>query len=177
VTTAPRDVDELLGLLATGAGEDDGEPVSLLAHGLQCAALLATESPDDVELQVAGLVHDVGTLAEPGRPRTHAATGAALVEPLLGPRVAVLVGRHDDAKRYLVSTDPAYHDRLSEASVATMRVQGGRMTRDEQAELEALPDLDMLLALRRADDAAKVPGREVPDLDTWRAPLLTLLRR
>ena len=45
----------------------------------------------------------------------------------------------------------------------------------EVAALAAAPDLDALLALRRADDDAKVPGRVVPGLDTWR-PLLPTTR-
>ena len=56
----------LLDLLETGRTADDGEEVDLLAHALQCASLLVDASPDDPELQVAGLVHDIGTLLEPG---------------------------------------------------------------------------------------------------------------
>src|SRR5205085_1602031 len=128
VTGAPiSDVDALLGVLESGAGATDAEDVDLLAHGLQCAALLAGVAPDDEELQIAGLVHDVGTVLWPGRPRTHADAGAAAVADLLGGRVAWLVGHHDEAKRYLVTTDPDYRSRLSAASVATLEVQGGRL--------------------------------------------------
>ena len=99
MTGAPiSDVDSLLGVLESGAAATDAEDVDLLAHGLQCAALLAGVAPDDEELQVAGLVHDVGSVLWPGRPRTHARAGAAAVADLLGERVAWLVGHHDDAK-------------------------------------------------------------------------------
>src|SRR5262249_60560818 len=78
VTSAPvGDVDALLATLQAGAHATDAEDVDLLAHGLQCAALLAEAAPDDPELQVAGLVHDVGTALWPDRPRTHARPGAA----------------------------------------------------------------------------------------------------
>jgi predicted HD phosphohydrolase len=169
VTGAPiRDVGSLLGVLESGAGTTDDEDVDLLAHGLQCAAVVAAVAPDDHELQVAGLVHDVGTMLWPGRPRTHARAGAAAVTDLLGDRVAWLVGHHDEAKRYLVTTDPDYTSRLSPASVFTLEVQGGRLNPTERARLEAEPWLDDLLTLRRADDAAKVPGRDVPPLSHWR---------
>jgi predicted HD phosphohydrolase len=169
VTGAPiRDVDSLLGVLESGAGATDAEDLDLLAHGLQCAALLAAAAPDDHELQVAGLVHDVGTVLWPDRPRTHARAGATAVADLLGDRVAWLVGHHDQAKRYLVTTDPDYASRLSAGSVHTLEVQGGVLDDAERARLESEPWLADVLTLRRADDDAKVPGRDVPPLADWR---------
>ena len=165
---AIRDLDSLLGVLESGAGATDDEDVDLLAHGLQCAALVAAVAPDDHELQVAGLVHDVGTVLWPGCPRTHAGAGAAAVTDLLGDRVGWLVGHHDEAKRYLVTTDPDYTSRLSPVSVFTLEVQGGRLDPAERARLEAEPWLEDVLTLRRADDAAKVPGRDFPPLSDWR---------
>lgn len=168
--TAPSiaDVDSLFAALESGAGETDDEDVDLLAHGLQCAAILAETAPGDPALQVAGLVHDIGTVLWPGRPRTHARAGAAAVADLLGERVGWLVGHHDQAKRYLVTVDPAYRSRLSAGSMLSLEAQGGLLDDDERARLEAEPWLDDVLALRRADDAAKVPGRKVPGLDHWR---------
>lgn len=165
------DVDELTAMLAAGASGTDGEEVDALSHHLQCATLLAARAPDDVELQVAGLVHDVASTVWPGRPATHARAGGALIEPLLGRRVAWLVAHHDEAKRYLVTTEPDYRDRLSPTSVLTLEAQGGLLDEEERVALAAAADLDALLALRRADDDAKVPGRAVPALDTWRARL------
>ncbi|HEY4397113.1 MAG TPA: HD domain-containing protein [Acidimicrobiia bacterium] len=162
------DVDLLFGVLESGAGATDAEDVDLLAHGLQCAALVADVAPHDHELQIAGLVHDVGTVLWPDRPRTHARAGAAAVANLLGERVAWLVGHHDEAKRYLVTIEPGYATRLSPASVRTLEVQGGRLDDTERAQLDAAPWLTDVLTMRRADDDAKVPGREVPDLAHWR---------
>jgi predicted HD phosphohydrolase len=169
VTDAPiTGVDSLFDVLESGAGASDDEHLDLLAHGLQCAALLAGDAPDDAELQVAGLVHDVGTVLWPGRPRTHARAGAAAVADALGERVAWLVGHHDEAKRYLVTVDGDYTSRLSPGSLHTLEVQGGRLDDAERARLDAEPWLDDLLTLRRADDDAKVPGRDVPRLSHWR---------
>jgi predicted HD phosphohydrolase len=163
---------ELLALLARGVEHADEERVDLLAHSLQCAALLTERAPDDRELQLAGLVHDVGSILQPHQPATHAATGAAAVAPVLGRRVAWLVSWHADAKRYLVTTDPTYRARLSGQSIVTLAAQGGAMDAAQVDALAAAPDLDALLTLRRADDDAKIPGREVPALDAW-APLLS----
>jgi len=164
--------DELLAQLERGTEHSDEEGLDLLAHSLQCAALLAQRHPDDRELQIAGLVHDLGSILRPHEPAHHASTGAAAVAPLLGHRVAWLVSWHADAKRYLVTTDPEYRGRLSDRSIVTLEAQGGVMDEKEVAALAAAPDVDALLELRRADDDAKVVGRQVPDLTAW-APLLT----
>lgn len=164
-------VDDLLDVLAAGAAHDDDEAVDLLAHCLQCATLLATRAPGDPEVQIAGLVHDIGTVLEPCAMDSHAGRGGAFVAPLLGPRVGRLVSFHADAKRYLVATDPAYRGQLSPRSLETLVEQGGVMDRDEASAFATIRDLDALLALRRADDDAKVPGRTVPILDTWRPKL------
>jgi predicted HD phosphohydrolase len=160
-------VDGLLELLDAARLEHDGEVVDLLAHGLQCAAALERTAPDDLELQIAGLVHDLGTVLEPARPVTHAATGAAAVRPLLGARVAALVEGHETAKRYLVTVDAGYRERLSPRSRATLRSQGGLLDPEGRAAFLDRPDADALVALRRADDAAKCPDAVVPGLEHW----------
>lgn len=165
-------MDELLAFLAAldgvyDAPPPDGDPVDLLAHGLQCADVLRRERPDDVGLQLAGLVHDVGH-AVPGGP-DHARLGAELVRPLLGDRIATLVALHVEAKRFLAATEPAYD--LSDASRASLARQGGAMTPDEVARFAARPEAADAVALRRADEQAKVVGREVPGLDGWAGDL------
>lgn len=173
-------VDALVDLLAAGALTDDGdgggpgERVDLLAHALQCGHVLAGRYPDDVELQVAGLVHDIGHQLVPGDDMGHGLSGGDAVRGLLGDRVASLVELHVPAKRFLVTVDPSYSDALSPTSVHTLGNQGGPMTDDEVAEFRARPDAEPAVALRRADEAAKVPGGVVPGLDHWR-PLLELL--
>ena len=51
-------------------------PVSQLDHALQTAALLERSHPDDDELAVAGLVHDIGHLLPGGTDEAHADDGA-----------------------------------------------------------------------------------------------------
>jgi predicted HD phosphohydrolase len=172
----PRSATELLATLEAGADLDDDETVDVLAHSLQCAAILEAVAPGDRELQVAGLVHDLGTILAPRRPETHARVGAATVSGLLGPRVARLVGLHDQAKRYLVTTDPGYRHQLSRRSIETLRLQGGLLDPEERAALDAEPELASCLALRRADDGAKQAGAVVPDLGHWAGVLDRLVR-
>jgi predicted HD phosphohydrolase len=169
------DVDAVFDALAASRDADDEGGLSILEHSLQCAALLRASHPADVELQVAGLVHDLGWLERTAGGWTlkleaaHDVDGRALVSDLLGPRVAGMVGGHVAAKRYLLATDPAYAAVLSARSEVTLGFQGGVMHDDELPGFEQRHDRDDLVALRRADDAAKVRGKTVPGLDTWRA--------
>jgi predicted HD phosphohydrolase len=173
---AVTSVDELLALLATGSDVFDEPEVDGLAHALQCADILRREHPADRDLAVAGLVHDIADIAYPSDHGDHAHRGATLIEPLLGGRVARLVGAHVDAKRYLVATDPSYRAALSPRSTATLAQQGDALDADTIAALEADPDLDAILALRRADERAKDASARPPALETWREMLEALAR-
>jgi predicted HD phosphohydrolase len=169
-------VDALVELLARGSAVRDEPELDGLAHALQCGAILRAQHPEDAELAVAGLVHDISDIAHPDDHTGHDRRGAALVEPLLGPRVARLVGAHVVAKRYLVTTDPAYRDRLSGRSTETLAAQGDALADTELRALEADPDRDAILDLRRADERAKDPTARVPGLESWRALLTELAR-
>lgn len=164
-TTVDELLDHLEALGRTVSVESDA--LTELDHGLQCAALLHEVAPDDEELQVAGLVHDLAHPWDgPGQPR-HASMGAIAVTDVLGGRVADLIRAHVPAKRYLVATRPAYADLLSPDSVMTLAAQGGPMRPDEVAAFEEHPDHPAMVELRIADDGAKVPGAVVPGLDRW----------
>jgi predicted HD phosphohydrolase len=136
-----------------------------LDHALQCAWILSKERPDDDELVIAGLVHDVGHRL--GSDEEHGTVGAEIVRPLLGDRVADLVAAHVPAKRYLVATEPSYADVLSPLSTVSLGRQGGTANAEEMAVWERLPVFADALVLRGADDRAKVPGRAVPSLEQW----------
>lgn len=170
-------VDALIDLLAAAAGAHDGgsvamsERIDLLAHALQCGHVLTVGFPEDVELQVAGLLHDIGHQLVPGDDAGHGTAGADAVRSLLGDRVASLVALHVPAKRFLVTIDSDYAGELSPTSVHTLGNQGGPMTDQEVAAFRAQADAEPAIALRRADEAAKVPGRVVPGLDHWRPVL------
>ena len=69
--------------------------------------------------------------------------------------------------------DSAYHDELSDASVHSLKLQGGPMNANERAAFEENPYLDQILLVRRCDDKGKVTGLEVPPLDHY----LPMMRR
>jgi predicted HD phosphohydrolase len=162
-------VDAITQLLATGADRPlrFGATVTQLDHALQTASLLQQERPDDTELAVAGLVHDLGHLMPGVGDDAHAWVAAASVRYALGTRVADLVGLHVDAKRYLVATEPDYGNLLAQDSVASLREQGGPMSDDEVAAFRARPLAPDAVRLRRADDNGKVDGLAVQGLSEW----------
>jgi predicted HD phosphohydrolase len=167
-------IDDIERLLAGAAGrpvEVDGPggvmPFTHLDHALQVAAVLRRERPDDPELAVAGLVHDIGHLLPGVGDAEHAGAGAAAVRQALGERVAELVGLHVEAKRYLVARQGTYGDELSADSVASLSLQGGPMSSDEQASFARLPHAADAVALRRADESGKVEGLPVGGLGEW----------
>ena len=170
---AACDVDDILAVLdaAVERPDPDGEAVTLLEHSLQCAGLLAIAFPDDLELQVAGLTHDVGHVLVPDEPERHAAAGGRFVACVFGPRVASLVDLHVTAKRYLVTVDPQYRVRLSAVSRDTLTVQGDTLTPAAAATFVAGPLWRDALALRRADDMAKTAGLRIGPLHQWRSTL------
>jgi predicted HD phosphohydrolase len=138
-----------------------------LEHALQTAAILRQEVPDNVELAVAGLVHDIGHLLPGVGDADHAAAGEEAVRTALGQRVAELVGLHVEAKRYRVAAHSTYGKELAADSVASLFQQGGPMTPDEQEAFKRLPLAEDALLLRRADDSGKVGGLTVPGLTEW----------
>jgi hypothetical protein len=82
-----RSVEELMDLLYACRHQ----------QALRTAALLRRSRPADKELQVAGLVRDIGQLLSPADGTARAERAAAAVRPLLGERVAHLVRHHGPA--------------------------------------------------------------------------------
>jgi len=155
---------------------EDIAGLTVLHHGLQCAWLLRGSDPDDVELQVAGLLHDIGHLLAPGDESGHGRVGAAFVRPVFGERVAAAVEGHVPAKRYLVTVDATYRGLLSEGSIRTLETQGGGMDPEEVRRFRQGPHFEAAIRLRRADEAAKDPLSTPPPLADW-LPVLEALAR
>jgi predicted HD phosphohydrolase len=171
-------VDDILGVLTSteDPSRRPNAPLSPLDHALQTAALLARDHPEDRELVVAGLVHDVGHFLPGGSDERHAEDAAAAVRHTLGERVAGIVALHVEAKRYLVATEEGYGDMLARDSVVSLGRQGGALSATD-AELFLTREWAAdAVVLRRADDMAKVDGLMVDGLEQW-VPLLRQLAR
>lgn len=175
-----KNVDELLDLLSMQGKEAYfGEPVSILEHCLQCAHF-ATQSNASAATIAAALLHDIGhmlhglpeNIAQQGWDGAHENVAAAYLAGLFGEDVTETVRLHVSAKRYLCATDAGYIARLSPASLESLELQGGPMSREEVSAFEALPHGSIAVQLRRWDDEAKIPGLPVPGLAHYRAVLM-----
>jgi predicted HD phosphohydrolase len=169
--TAATSLDDVIDVLRACTAFDLSEPGGIhhdnLDHSLQTAEVLRRSHPNDPELQIAGLVHDVGHVLGPRRDDVHAEVGSIFVRPVLGARIAELVRLHVPAKRYLVTTESHYRDGLNGDSIMSLEHQGGDMSVDEVSDFEDELFYADAVVLRRADEAGKVPGLAVPPLDSW----------
>ena len=74
----------------------------------------------------------------------------------------------------LCATDDAYFNRLSEASVNSLMVQGGPMTAAEIADFEANPYHRDAVTLRHYDDDGKVAGLSIEPVTAYYDTLKSL---
>lgn len=176
---ANESVEQVLSLFHRKGNSDYiGEPVSSQEHALQ-AAYMGKRAGFDDDAVLAALLHDVGHLIgldDPSAGRMdhcgvmdHENLGGDWLRNLgFSERVSTLVRRHVDAKRYLCCVKPDYHDNLSDASKTTLKHQGGPMTPEEAKAFEKDELFKTILAMRYWDEAAKVPGKEVPTLSSYK---------
>jgi phosphonate degradation associated HDIG domain protein len=169
--------DEIFALFKQrGAGAYYGEPVSMTEHMLQAAYFAQAESAP-AALVIAALLHDVGHLIETvpddiadwTTDARHEEVGSRWLAQRFPASVSEPVRLHVPAKRYLCATESAYFAKLSPASVVTLELQGGPMTRDETARFEAESFYREAVRVRRWDDAGKVAGLATHTLDDYRA--------
>jgi phosphonate degradation associated HDIG domain protein len=165
-----------------GAREYMGEAVSMAQHMEQSAACAAADGAGD-ELVIAALLHDLGHFLcdhpiealEQGRDNYHEEAGAIYLERYFPPGVTEPIRLHVAAKRYLCATDPAYLKQLSDASIGSLRVQGGPMDRDEVRQFEARPFYREAVKLRLYDDDGKVAGLTIKPVNEYRETMAALL--
>ena len=150
-----------------------GEPVTQLEHALQTAQL-AEQAGADRETIMAAFLHDIGHLLPADSASgymdgygtvDHERLGADCLRGLgYSEKIAQLIENHVNAKRYLVAKSVDYFERLSEASLRTLELQGGPMSTDEAARFERHPYFGEILQMRRWDEQAKIPGLPTPDM-------------
>lgn len=153
-----------------GGEEYLGEPVTMAQHMLQGATIAEQNGQSEIII-VAALLHDIGHFTsefgmfqmDDTEDRYHEDAGAEVLQEFFPTVVTDCVRYHVAAKRYLCATKPSYFDRLSEASVHSLNLQGGPMNADEVAEFEKNPNLRDIITVRYLDEAGKHPDMETPD--------------
>lgn len=161
-----------------GAAAYFGEPVSVTEHALQAAHFAQLEQAPP-RLVVAALLHDIGHLVaqvpddirEWTDDARHEQVGGEWLAARFGPEISEPVRLHVPAKRYLCATREPYLEKLSPASVLTLKLQGGAMSAAEVARFEAEPFFKDAVRIRQWDDRGKIAGLKTPDLRDFRALL------
>jgi phosphonate degradation associated HDIG domain protein len=153
-----------------------GEPVSQIEHMCQSAQLAEADGQPE-EVILAAFFHDIGHLCEHIMPVStmgeygvidHEKLGADFLRQKgFSERLCKLVQSHVAAKRYLTYKYPAYFQQLSAASKGTLVFQGGVMSEEEAIQFEMNPDADLILALRKWDEAAKLENITLPNLEKY----------
>ena len=147
-----------------GGEEYLGEPVTMAEHMLQ-GAHFAEKAGEREEIIVAALLHDIGHFTsefgtfsmDDTEDRFHEEAGAQVLERFFPSIVTDCVRHHVAAKRYLCATRPEYFRRLSEASVHSLKLQGGPMSADEVMAFERNPNLKDIVKVRHYGEAGKEP--------------------
>ena len=153
-----------------GGEEYLGEPVNMGQHMLQ-GATIAEQQGQPEEIIIGALLHDIGHFTsefgtftiEDTEDRHHEDAGAKVLERFFPKVITDCVRYHVAAKRYLCATKPEYFERLSEASIHSLHLQGGPLNHMEVVEFEKNPNLDQIITVRYLDDAGKHAGMETPD--------------
>ena len=168
-------VQEISELFSTrGDSEYGGEAVTQLEHALQ-SALLAEDAKAPESLVVAALLHDIGHLLHElpsdapkhGIDDHHEASGYKFLQSHFSAAVSEPVRLHVAAKRYLCTVEDDYLSQLSEPSLLSFQLQGGKMSVGELDEFRRSPHWEAALELRRWDDLAKVQGRVTAPIEHY----------
>jgi [1-hydroxy-2-(trimethylamino)ethyl]phosphonate dioxygenase len=166
---------EILAIYAArGAGAYFGERVTVSEHMLQAAWFARAEGAPE-PLVLAALLHDIGHLLEDvpedledwQSDAHHEVIGGEWLARRFGPAISEPVRLHVPAKRYLCATDTQYFAHLSPASVHTLKLQGGPMSRSEVARFESERHFKDAVRVRRWDDQGKVAGLRTPPLEDY----------
>ena len=161
-----------LGGIFERCGDEEylGEPVTMAQHMLQ-GATLAERNGLDETIIVGALLHDIGHFTsefgtfsmDDTEDRHHEDAGADVLSRFFPDVITDCVRYHVAAKRYLCATRPDYFQRLSDASIHSLNLQGGPMSEEEVQEFEKNPNLKQIIQVRYLDEAGKQPDMKTPD--------------
>lgn len=177
-------INEILGWFHCYGNFHFGERITQSEHALQCAWFARQAGAGD-ELVAAALLHDLGHLItyhqlgyhpeEKSGDSQHEKVAADYLSRYFPDDVVKPVRLHVAAKRYRFSIDPAYRRELSDASIESLRLQGGEMDQRSRKAFEGSPWFRQALQLRQFDEMGKDPALEVPGFGAYSEVLTGLL--
>ena len=147
-----------------------GENVTIAEHMIQ-SAMMAEKSKSNNNLVCACLLHDYGhfildnpdELVRKKQDGKHEEIGYEYLKKFFKKEIVEPIKHHVIAKRYL-ARDKKYFDRLSEASVVSLELQGGILDTKEAKLFENQEFFKEAIMLRKFDEAAKKVGVKIKDI-------------
>ena len=147
-----------------------GENVTIAEHMIQ-SAMMAEKSKNKDNLVCACLLHDYGhfildnpdELVRKQQDGKHEDIGYEYLKKFFKKEIVEPIKHHVIAKRYL-ARDKKYLGRLSEASVVSLKLQGGILSSKEARLFEKQEFFKEAIKLRKFDEAAKKVGVKIKDI-------------
>ena len=159
-----------------------GENVTIAEHMIQ-SAMMAEKSKSNNNLVCACLLHDYGhfildnpdELVRKKQDGKHEEIGYEYLKKFFKNEIVEPIKHHVIAKRYL-ARDKKYFDRLSEASIVSLELQGGILDTKEAKLFENQEFFKEAIMLRKFDEAAKKVGVKIKDIIQYKDLLKASLR-
>ena len=147
-----------------------GESITIAEHMIQ-SAMMAEKSKSNNNLVCACLLHDYGhfildnpdELVRKKQDGKHEDIGYEYLKKFFKKEIVEPIKHHVIAKRYL-AREKKYFDRLSEASVVSLELQGGVLDTKEAKLFENQEFFKEAIMLRKFDEAAKKIGVKIKDI-------------
>ena len=151
-----------------------GEKVTMTEHMIQ-SAMLAEKNKCSSSLICASLLHDYGhfildnpdQLVNKKKDGKHEELAYIYLKKYFKKKVVEPIKIHVKAKRYL-ARNQKYYNILSQASKASLHLQGGVMNEEEAKKFEKEKFFDDAIKLRKFDEAAKKTDIKIKDIDNYK---------
>tara|TARA_B100001996_G_scaffold115220_1_gene87197 strand:- start:695 stop:1231 length:537 start_codon:yes stop_codon:yes gene_type:complete len=147
-----------------------GENVTISEHMIQ-SAMIAEKSKSKDFLICSCLLHDYGhfilddpdELVKKNQDGKHEDIGYEYLKKFFKREIVEPIKHHVMAKRYL-ARDKKYYNKLSNASVVSLELQGGLLNSKEAKSFENEEFFKEAIKLRKFDEAAKKVGVKIKDI-------------
>ena len=147
-----------------------GEKVTIAEHMIQ-SAMMAEKSKSMDYLVCSCLLHDYGhfilddpdELVRKNQDGKHEDIGYEYLKKFFKRKIVEPIKHHVMAKRYL-ARDKKYYNKLSNASVVSLELQGGLLNGKEAKSFEKEEFFKEAIKLRKFDEAAKKVGIKIKDI-------------
>ena len=159
-----------------------GEKVTIAEHMIQ-SAMVAEKSKSKNNLICSSLLHDYGhfilddpeKLVKEDKDGKHEDIGYEYLKKFFKREVVEPIKYHVLAKRYL-ARDKKYYNRLSEASIVSLKLQGGLLSNKDAKSFEKEEFFKDSIRLRKFDEAAKKIGIKIKDIIEYKDLLKSSLK-